>query len=306
MNPDYSHASKELVLLSDSFRENPLEGMQSLVYMFLPAVIEDYGGAYFKESVWAMERVTQLISCEFAIRQFFINQEEEMLKVVYDWTKHESEHVRRLASEGSRPALPWGKALNSFKKNPNPVFPILEALKDDDSLYVRKSVANNLNDISKTHPNDVIRIAKNWQSMSEKTDWIIKHGCRTLLKSGHPDVLPVFGFFPPHEIDFFDFTMNDSVKSGEELTFSFSLKNRSSESENLRIEYAVYFLRNNGEHNHKVFMISEKDVLAGEILKFEKKYSFKPISTRKYYSGKHKLSILVNGLQMGEKDFALI
>ena len=111
-----------------------------------------------------------------------------MMQQMAVWARHDNEHVRRLASEGCRPALPWGQALTSFKKDPSPVLPILEQLNTDPSLYVRKSVANHLNDISKTHPDLVTKIARDWYGRHEYTDWIVKHGCRTLLKKGNRDM----------------------------------------------------------------------------------------------------------------------
>lgn len=133
-------------------------------------------------SMAALARYTPYASAEFAVRRFILNSEKRMMKQMSIWAKHDNEHVRRLASEGCRPALPWGQALPQFKKDPSPVIAILEQLKDDPSPYVRKSVANNLNDISKTHPVLIENLAKDWYGKSVNTDWIIKHACRTLLK----------------------------------------------------------------------------------------------------------------------------
>ena len=141
------------------------------------------------------------------------------------WAEHDNEHVRRLASEGCRPALPWGQALPSFKKDPTLVLGILEQLKADPSLYVRKSVANNLNDISKTHPDLVVQTAMDWYGKNEYTDWIIKHGCRTLLKMGNRDVLAIFGVADASCVDVYDFALGAvSVSIGEDMTFSFKVR----------------------------------------------------------------------------------
>ncbi len=108
------------------------------------------------------------------------------------WSTHKSRHVRRLATEGSRPRLPWAMALPKLKKDPTPILPILENLKQDSCEIVRRSVANNLNDISKDNPQIAIAIAKKWKNISPETDAIIKHSLRTLLKAAHPEVLKYY------------------------------------------------------------------------------------------------------------------
>jgi 3-methyladenine DNA glycosylase AlkC len=165
---------------------------QSVEFMFFPDYIEKFGIEHFNTAIKTFEFVTQFTSCEFAVRPFIIKYGDKMIKQMERWSLHESHHVRRLASEGSRPRLPWAIALPELKKNPNPILPILEKLKTDPSEYVRRSVANNLNDISKDNPELVIKIAKQWKGCGKETDAIIKHGCRTLLKQGHSEILSYY------------------------------------------------------------------------------------------------------------------
>src|SRR5690606_16915988 len=119
-------------------------------------------------------------SSEFAIRRFIVQDGSNVMKLMKEWSFDDNEHVRRLSSEGCRPRLPWSINLPEFIKNPDPIFDILENLKMDNSKYVQKSVANNLNDISKDHPNKIVSLAKAWQGIHNNTDWILKHACRTL------------------------------------------------------------------------------------------------------------------------------
>ncbi|MCL2610353.1 MAG: DNA alkylation repair protein, partial [Defluviitaleaceae bacterium] len=158
------------------------EGENLVVWSF-PDFVEIYGQdeQNWDLSMTALAKYTEYASSEFAVRPFIINNEERMMAQMYEWSKHENEHIRRLSSEGCRPQLPWATSLPKFKKDPTPILPILEQLKTDSSLYVRKSVANNLNDISKTHPDLVANLAKKWYGKNEYTDWIVKHACRTLL-----------------------------------------------------------------------------------------------------------------------------
>ncbi|ENZ9423295.1 TPA: DNA alkylation repair protein [Clostridioides difficile] len=207
---------------------------------FFPDFVEVYGqdDINWDLSISALERNTEYWSSEFAVRAFIIKDEERMMAQMRKWSKHKSEHVRRLASEGCRPQLPWGQAISKFKKDPTPVLPILEQLKTDTSTYVQKSVANNLNDISKTHPDLVISIAKDWYGKNKSTNWIVKHGCRTLLKKGNRDVLALFGYDDTTSINLQDFTLETtSISIGEDLTFSFKILAK--KATKTRLEYGI-------------------------------------------------------------------
>ena len=225
--------------------------------MCMPDYVEMYGQdeADWDLSMRGLELYTQYASSEFAVRPFIIKHEKRMMDQMYTWSKHENEHVRRLSSEGCRPALPWGQALNSFKKDPAPILPILEQLKSDPSLYVRKSVANNINDISKTHPELVVKLVKSWYGKDERTDWIVKHACRTLLKKGNREVLAIFGYHDVDSVEVSDFAINKkSLKIGEDFDFSFTVYVK--EATKVRLEYGIDFVKSNGKTNRKIFQIS--------------------------------------------------
>ena len=256
-------------------------------------------------SINAMEKYTQYASFEFTVRPFIIKHEERMMVQMYAWSKHENEHVRRLSSEGCRPALPWGQALNKYKKDPTPVLPILEQLKTDPSLYVRKSIANNLNDISKTHPDLVVKLAKEWYGKNEYTNWIVKHGCRTLLKKGNREALAIFGCDDGTSIDFDDFTLEiKSISIGEDITFSFVIIAK--EATKARLEYGIDYVKSNGKRSRKIFKISEVSLKKDEKKFYTKKHSFADVSTRKHYPGIHSITLIVNGVERGTLDFELL
>jgi len=272
--------------------------------LYFPDFVEVYGQneADWDVSMAALARYTSFASAEFAVRPFIINHEERMMAQMREWSKHESEDVRRLSSEGCRPALPWGQALNSFKKDPSPILPILEQLKTDPDVYVRKSVANNLNDISKTHPDLVAQNEKNWYGKNEYTDWIVKHGCRTLLKKGNRDVLAIFGFNNADEISVDEFALiTTAVSIGSELEFSFSISVK--ESTKVRLEYGIDYVKANGKRNRKIFQISEVMLKNSEKKKYTKKHSFTDMSTRKHYPGVHAVTLVVNGAERGTLEF---
>ena len=277
-----------------------------LVFMLIPDYIEHAGLDEFDISIDAFEHITTFTSCEFAVRPFILKYQEKMFYKIMEWTQHENEHVRRLASEGCRPRLPWAMALPYLKIDPSPIFPVLENLKSDPSEYVRRSVANNLNDISKDHPQTIIDIAKQWHGKSEETNWIVKHACRTLLKAGDQEVMQLFGFAPPEEVEIRNLELlTDTISLGSYLEFNFELINHFSKQEKIRLEYAIYYLRQNGSHSKKVFKISEKDYPAKSTTQISRRQLFKPMTSRALYPGEHLVSIIINGHEVEERSFML-
>lgn len=292
---------KTIVLL----RKNQ-QGEDSLAYIFLPDYIEMYGLEDYENAIRSIEFVTQFISCEFAVRPFIIKYGDQMIHQMKKWSLHESHKVRRLASEGSRPRLPWAMALPELKKNPEAILPLLENLKNDPSEYVRRSVANSLNDIAKDHPHMVLAVAQKWKGHSKETDAIIKHGSRTLLKQGHPEILSHYGL-DSKGLEITGFTITTpKVRIKENLEFVFAVENTNDKPKNIRLEYAVYYNKANGQLSKKVFKISERIYLSGQKESITRKQSFKLITTRKFYPGLHKLSLIINGDEKNTGIFELI
>ena len=271
--------------------------------MVLPDYVELYGLDNVDVSLRALKEFTKHSSSEFAIRPFIMKDVKGTMAFLLELAKHENENVRRFASEGCRPRLPWAMALLQFKKDPSPIIPILEKLKDDESEFVRRSVANNLNDISKDNPEIVLELGEKWIGKSDRTDWIIKHACRTMLKSGDKRALRLFGYGNPEQINVQNFEVKTKVvKIGDYLKFSFKLNVKSSQESKLRLEYAIDYLKANHSHNKKIFQISENTYPPGDHF-FSKKHSFAEMSTRKHYPGLHKISIVVNGERKSTQSF---
>lgn len=270
--------------------------------------IEQYGLDDYETSIKAIERITQFTSCEFVTHPFIIKYPDEMMAQMLVWSKHKHWGVRRLASEGCRPRLPWAMALPNLKKDPAPIIPILENLKNDPAKFVRLSVANNLNDIAKDNPQIVIELAKKWQGESEEVDWIIKHGCRTLLKQGNPEVMELFGFGSvATNINIEELQISTpEVKVGGSLEFSFSLVNGSDNKAKIRLEYGIYYQKANGTLTKKVHKISEKEYAARSITQITRKHSFKVVTTRKLHLGLHQIAVIINGNEFEKHNFKLI
>jgi len=222
---------------------------------------------------------------------------------VSEWAEDKNEKVRRFASEGCRSRLPWAMALPKFKKDSSLIMPILEKLKNDDSEFVRKSVANNLNDISKDHPDLVLDISKKWDGKSEKTDRLIKHACRSMLKAGNKRALLLFGYGDPTEISVKKLKLNDkSVIIGKNLHYSFELLITGEKAQKVRLEYRIDFRKANGKQSGKIFQIAE-NTYNPENYPFSRKHSFADMSTRKHFEGEHRITIIVNGEEMANRSF---
>ncbi|GAA5214778.1 DNA alkylation repair protein [Corallincola platygyrae] len=253
-----------------------------------------------------MAKLTPLFSAEFAIRPFIEQHPELTFKQLEAWLQHPDEHIRRLVSEGTRPRLPWGMQLKGFIQDPSPILPLLQQLRFDDSLYVRRSVANNLNDISKDHPEVVIALCKQWKADKHKdVDWIIGHATRTLVKAGHPRVFSLLGYSDNPAVKVSELNLETSqVSKGDTLPFSVTFS-ASEPQQKFVADYAVHYMKANGKTAAKVFKLKNLTLNKGEAATLEKQISFKEITTRKFYPGTHKLAIHINGIEQQSVEFEL-
>lgn len=263
--------------------------------------VELFGLEAWEKSMEAMEVFTQLCTAEFAVRPFFKLDFERMVNQHLLWSKSSNAHIRRLASEGIRPRLPWGAGIPRLKQEPQHIFPILENLMMDDSEYVRRSVANNLNDISKGHPELVLSFVKSRDLTHRNTQRLVKHALRGLLKKANPDALALFGFHDTIELsNVFLSAQQSSIQLGETLNWGFSFE--ATGSGKLRLEYHVHYQKANGKTSPKVFQISELTIEGFKKLSMDRKLSFQDLSTRKHYLGMHRIVLVANGKEVGEVD----
>lgn len=273
----------------------------------LDSFIEQFGLDHFDTSIKAIEHITQLTTCEFVTHAFILRYPEAMMQQMLRWATHEHWAVRRLASEGCRPRLPWAVALPCLKQDPAPILPILELLKNDPSRFVRLSVANNLNDIAKDNPEVVIALAQQWWGENKAVNWIIKHGCRTLIKQGNIAVLKLLGIAPNKHISIKDFcVLTPNVRVGDHVAFQFQLTNSGEDEVIIRLAYALYYLKANGTLSKKVYRLSEK-VYPPQTSRFiVKEHALRVVTTRTLHPGIHQLSIIANGQESEQLHFKLI
>lgn len=263
--------------------------------------IADYGVPYFDDAMQAMIALTQRFSSEFAVRPYVEHYPGPTLARLQELTVHPSPHVRRWCSEGIRPRLPWGKRLTELVRDPSPIFPILEKLKDDTELYVRRSVANNLNDISKDHPEAVVAICKKWQTKGHaQRRWVIRQALRSLIKEGHSGALELMGYGPPVQIAAKLAVHPDQVAIGETIELKAHLHNQSMDGQVLLLDYAVHYVRANGSAAPKVFKWKEVSLPSGAAISLKKEHAFRVTTVRKLYPGAHKIELQVNGVRLAE------
>lgn len=281
-------------------------------YLILPDYVEVFGQAdeHFELSMRALEAFTQQSSAEFAVRPFIIQHPERMMKQMRTWSTSENEHVRRLASEGCRPRLPWGQALTEFKRDPAPILPILTQLKADPSLYVRKSVANNLNDIAKDHPELVLQIAKEWMGQNPHTDWIVRHACRSLIRSAEPEVMALFGYTSASEttplaMEAAVSVVPVTITIGENTTLRYELLVRTGPPVRIRIEYGIDFVKAGSKVSRKKFLLSDKTVEGGSRLTGSRTHRWADLTTRRHYPGLHRIVLLLNGQEIAYTELQL-
>jgi len=299
--PDYRATLDILRRALPSFAES---GFVKIVF---PDYVEVYGMNDWEASIPALETFTREISAEFAIRPFIVQYPDRTMAQMLEWTQHENPDVRRLASEGCRPRLPWGIALPALKADPSPILPILERLKHDASESVRRSVANNLNDISKDNPEIVLDVLQRWKAQgTDEIRWITNHALRTLLKKGHSGALELLGYSSNPEIAVRHLAVEpEAIRIGDKVTLSFDIESLSDQPQDLMIDYVVYHVKANGQLSPKVFKLTKKTLQPGQVLHVTKRHSFAPVTTRKYYPGEHALEPQVNGKLFGRVEFTL-
>jgi 3-methyladenine DNA glycosylase AlkC len=282
---------------------NMQRGYTSLVF---PDYVGLYGLDHFDSSMDALQYFTSFGSSEFAIREFLRRDFNTTIKVMYKWSTHDDHHVRRLSSEGSRPRLPWSFKLDDVIANPAVTQPILENLRADTELYVKKSVANHLNDLSKDSPSFMLNLVKAWDHSDPHTSWIVKRACRNLIKQGDKTSLSFFAFEKNVKVAVPDLRIDRTkVRMSESLEFSFTVESKKSAEQKIVVDYQIHYRKKSGGTSPKIFKLREIRLAPRQKVKIVKRQQFKDLTTRKHFPGIHSLEILINGKVMAEKKFSL-
>jgi 3-methyladenine DNA glycosylase AlkC len=290
-----------LGILLQSLGPMPAENKWSgeLPFFHLPhtTFVASYGLEHFEASMRAQYELTQRFTAEFSIRPFLERHPEATLERLRLWAEDPSLHVRRLVSEGTRPRLPWASRLRAFQKDPRLVLALLEKLKDDPELYVRRSVANNLNDIGKDHPSLLVETAERWLAGAPAgRAWVVRHALRSAVKRGEAEALRVLGFGAGTSVILENACIQPATVSiGGAVTLSFELLNLEKCVQKVMVDFRVHFVKAGGRVGPKVFKLRAVQMEVGERLLFRKRVSLAALTTRRHYPGSHRVEALLNG-----------
>ncbi|MFI7543917.1 DNA alkylation repair protein [Actinoplanes sp. NPDC049599] len=268
--------------------------------------VADGGGTAFADAMALLAALTGRLTSEFSLRVLLGHDLDRALEIVADWPGSPDEHVRRLASEGTRLFLPWARRVPALLAHPERTLPIVTALYRDDSEYVRRSVANHLNDLSRVRPDLVVATAAAWLAAPDRhTPRLVRHGLRTLIKQGHPGALALLGFAPATVEIIGPVPARAEVPYGGELAFTATVVNTGDAAATLAIDYVVHHRKANGTRTGKTFKLTTVTLAPGQRFAVERRHSFQEITTRRYHPGAHAVELQVNGVRSGPAEFVL-
>jgi 3-methyladenine DNA glycosylase AlkC len=298
----------EILIASLGPADERLTGMEPFIYLPHVFFVAERGLDSLEVSLRAQYELTQRFTAEFSIRTFIDRYPDEVLERLRLWATDPSVHVRRLVSEGTRPRLPWAPRLRRFQEDPRPVLDLLDILKDDPEEYVRRSVANNLNDIAKDHPELVVDVARRWlEGASAERHRLVTHGLRTLVKQGHADALDVLGFThnSPVSVDQFELTPG-RVSIGQRVRVEARLRNGTADTQPVVFDLRIHFVKAGGSTRPKVFKGATLHMGPREEAAVRKTISVAQLSTRLHYPGRHRVEALLNGAVKATGSFTIV
>ncbi len=282
------------------------DGLAGWIVWPLGELIARRGLPHPQRALAALHALTQRFSAEFAIRPFILAHPQLVFDTLARWTSDPSAHVRRLVSEGSRPRLPWGLQLKPLIADPTPTLPLLRALQDDPSEYVRRSVANHLTDIARDHPTLVAEwLREHLPNADAARRGLLRHASRTLIKRGDPATLATWGIGGKLRGDAAIRILPRRIAIGAAIELVIELVSRSRSIQTLAIDYRIDHVRADGSSGPKVFKGWQLQLAPGETRQLRKRHSFRPITIRRYYPGKHAVALQINGRVVAQAAFML-
>ncbi len=311
LDSDFKRAATQIVTALPSPLDPTLGDDDFGDFIFAPLgeyVVRRGGDArHLRLSLKTLKQLTMRFSMEDAIRYFISAFPDPTLAELATWVTDKNYHVRRLVSEGTRPRLPWSRRLSIPLTTP---IDLLDTLHADPTRYVTRSVANHLNDISKSDPRLVFDTLRRWHALREQTDvelrWMTRHALRTLIKQGHAEALKLLGFRTNAAIIVSEFALAPpEVSPGGAIEFSFAITARRSEL--LIVDYVIEFVKANGNLASKVFKLKQVELDAGQRLVFKKRHPFRAAATTfTLYPGTHRLTLQINGQALGTLPFEML
>ena len=268
-------------------------------FLYLPhsIYIGTHGLPHFEAAMAAQHALTQRFTAEFCIRPYLLHHQQATLARLRDWAQDDNAHVRRLVSEGTRPRLPWAPRLPTFQNNPQLALPLLDALKDDPSSYVRRSVANHLGDIAKDHPDLAVGTARTWlQGATAPREALVRHGLRFLIKRGDAAALDALGVGHAVALDVRAARVLPArARIGDKVRIEAELHNPTPQPQRVLADLKVHYVKAHGGAAPKVFKLQTLDIPPGATVAVGKTLSLQQMTTRTHYPGAHQVELVLNG-----------
>lgn len=268
-------------------------------FLYLPhsIYIGTHGLPHFEAAMAAQHALTQRFTAEFCIRPYLLHRQGDTLARLRDWAQDDNAHVRRLVSEGTRPRLPWAPRLPAFQANPQLALPLLGALKDDPSSYVRRSVANHLGDIAKDHPDLAVGTARTWlQGAPAPREALVRHGLRFLIKRGDAGALDALGVGHAVALDVRAARVVPArARIGDKVRIEAELHNPTPQAQRVLADLKVHYVKAHGGTAPKVFKLQTLDIAPGATVAVGKTLSLQQMTTRTHYPGAHQVELVLNG-----------
>lgn len=279
---------------------------RGFVSLVAPDYVGQHGRHAFDRSMDALRYFTPFGSSEFAVREFLRDDTHRALAIMEGWSRDANEAVRRLASEGSRPRLPWSFRLREIEAEPSLAAPILDNLRADASPYVRRSVANHLNDVAKIHPAWVLERAARWGVDDPPTRWIVRHALRTLVKQGHARALGILGAETAPSIVVGPFSVTpEQIVLGDTITLACELRSAAKTAQRLVVDYRIAYVKRGGATATKVFKLRTLTLEPGQRIALSRRQPIRDFTTRTHYAGRHAVELIVNGGVVAQAFFDL-
>lgn len=300
-------SSVDLLLKAMDVTSEAFGVMRGFPVWVIANVIEMYGLDHPWVSLQAIHKITQHFTGEFAIRPYLEHYPEQTLRTLREWAVDSSPDVRRLVSEGLRPRLPWASRVSWLMEDPSIIISLLDELRADSSEYVRRSVANNLNDISKSYPDEVVSCLTRWQiedGESKNLDALVRHACRGMVKRAHEGALQLQGFsaVPELSVDIFDVCADELVVGGK-FTVNLKFMVASGAEHALIIDLVLLSPGAKSEPRKRVLKWCRRKAKGNDSISISKSWSLEGTTARVERAGVHSLELLINGSSFGEIDF---
>jgi 3-methyladenine DNA glycosylase AlkC len=292
------HATDELV------------GVGMAPFYYLPHVlfVAERGLEHFDVSMRAQYELTKRFSAEGSIRPYMAKDPERTFAVLRAWARDQNPHVRRLVSEGTRLRLPWAMRVQWLDRNPARVLELLELLKDDPTSLVRRSVANNLNDLGKVHPKLLFETCAAWLvGASPERRALVEHALRSAIKRGEAGAMSLLGFGKRASVSLENVRFQPKrVAIGGRVSVSFTLRSTARLAQNLLVDLRIHFVKTNGRRSPKVFKLKRVELPAHGRVQLDTSVSLAVHTTRRPRPGRHQVDVLVNGAVIPAGAFQVV